>query len=296
MIVLPDGDLRAAIEPLRERWDPVMAAGIQAHVTVVYPEEVTDEALLLRRMRDEVTTLRSMPLDARRVLGVDDGRGGVLLTVTDRTGALTALKSRLVSAPFHNSEFPLHATIAHPRTSDRGAEAFAALASDPIAGSVLVPELCWTETGVESGVTHVLERFELAPARVQVVAAVLRRDNRVLLGHRSPRRASFPNLWDLPGGHVEPGEHAADSLRRELLEELGIGVPSLPDVPTLVVSDDTFDVDLAIWFLDEWEGEPVNAAPEEHDEIAWCTATDWSTRPLAHPAYLHLLEEALRRG
>ncbi len=293
MLMLPDGDLRRAVEPWRERWDPVMATGIPAHVTVVYPEEVDDEARLLDRVRHEVATQRSIPLDARLVLGIDGGKGGVLLTVTDRTGALTALKARLVAAPFHNSEFPLHATIVHPRTSERGEAAFAALAGNPIAGSVIVRELCWTESDPGAGTTTVLERFELAPPRTQVVAGVLRRDNRVLFGHRCPRRASFPNTWDLPGGHVEPDEHAAVSLTRELHEELGIRVRSLPDTPTVVVSDDSFDVDLAIWFIDDWDGEAVNAAPEEHDEIAWCTSTDWSTRPLAHPAYLHLLAESL---
>ena len=91
-------------------------------------------------------------------------------------------------------------------------------------------------------------------------------------------------------------EHAAISVTRELHEELGIVVPSLPDAPTLVVSDDKLDIDLSIWCIDAWEGEPANTAPDEHDEIAWCSAAEWSTRPLAHPAYLHLLEDALRAG
>ncbi len=31
-----------------------------------------------------------------------------------------------------------------------------------------------------------------------------------------------PNVWDLPGGHVDTGERRMDALVRELGEELGI--------------------------------------------------------------------------
>ena len=36
-----------------------------------------------------------------------------------------------------------------------------------------------------------------------VVAGVLIRDGHVLLCHRSPAREWYPDVWDLPGGHVE---------------------------------------------------------------------------------------------
>jgi len=292
-VVVPDGPIRAPIEALRTQWDPVMAAGVPAHVSVVYPEEITDEVLLLERATAATVGLRSFPLDIRGVVSAEESRG-VFLGVTDRTGVLADLKARLVAPPFVSSGYPLHVTIVHPRTSDRGPQAFAALASDPISGSVTVTELAWTETS--SAGMRVLRRFPLAPPRVQVVAAVLRREDRVLLGHRSPGRVSFPDTWDLPGGHVEPGEHAAQALARELHEELGIIVADLPDQPTTVISDDAFDVDLSIWVLDAWNGEPVNVAPDEHDTIEWCGSADWSTRPLADPRYVALLDDLMPRA
>ena len=39
-----------------------------------------------------------------------------------------------------------------------------------------------------------------------MVAGVLVRGTEVLLGHRSPGRRWYPDVWDLPGGHVEPGD------------------------------------------------------------------------------------------
>jgi len=218
----------------------------------------------------------------------------VFLQVHDRTGALTALTRDLLAPPFRASTIPFHVTIVHPRTSDRGPEAVAALAAGAPAGSVMAAELVWTATTPDAH--RVDARFGLAPPRVQQVGAVLRRGGEILLCHRSPHRASFPDVWDVPGGHVEPGERGAAALARELDEELGIGVADLPDLPTRVIRDDALDIDLAIWFVDEWRGEPRNIAPEEHDRIAWLTRSEWETRPLADPRYLPLLAAAVTRS
>ena len=78
-------------------------------------------------------------------------RAGSSFGVSDRTGALTALKQRLLAPPFVSLGYPLHVTIVHPRTSDRGPAAFAELESDPISGSVTVTELAWTETSPRRG-------------------------------------------------------------------------------------------------------------------------------------------------
>ena len=59
--------------------------------------------------------------------------------------------------------------------------------------------------------------FDLAGARFQMRAvAIIRRDGHVLM-----HRATHEQFWSLPGGRVEFGETAAETLERELLEELG---------------------------------------------------------------------------
>lgn len=44
---------------------------------------------------------------------------------------------------------------------------------------------------------------------------------RILVLRRAPDLAFLPSYWDLPGGHVEPGESLGAALRREILEETG---------------------------------------------------------------------------
>lgn len=56
---------------------------------------------------------------------------------------------------------------------------------------------------------------------VQVVAAILERDGKVLVGQRTAGQ-SHPLKWEFPGGKVEPGETPAQAVARELEEELGI--------------------------------------------------------------------------
>ncbi len=58
--------------------------------------------------------------------------------------------------------------------------------------------------------------------RIKAGTAVFRGD-RILLLHRSPE-ASNPDLWDLPGGHVEIGETLERAARRETREETGLNV------------------------------------------------------------------------
>lgn len=54
---------------------------------------------------------------------------------------------------------------------------------------------------------------------VRVVAAVIEREGRYLVTQRRPT-AVLPNLWEFPGGKVEPGETDALALRREIKERL----------------------------------------------------------------------------
>jgi 8-oxo-dGTP pyrophosphatase MutT (NUDIX family) len=127
--------------------------------------------------------------------------------------------------------------------------------------------------------------------KARIVTAVLRDGNRVLLCHRSPRRRLCPGVWDLPGGHVEPGELPGAALARELREELGIGITAPPGPPVQEVNGEMFD--MQIWLIETWTGSPVNAAPDEHDVIAWFTGDALGELSLAHDSYLAIFSKVL---
>jgi len=123
-----------------------------------------------------------------------------------------------------------------------------------------------------------------------IVAAVLVRDGRVLLCLRSPQRRWSPCLWDLPGGHVEPGESDPVALARELGEELGVTVaPAAIAATRPEVRIIDHEVDMRVWVVRNWTGDAANAAPEEHDAVGWFAPTEVQNLSLAHPEYRALL-------
>ena len=126
----------------------------------------------------------------------------------------------------------------------------------------------------------------------RIVAGAMIKDGRILLCHRSPNRRWYPDVWDLPGGHVESGETSTEALKRELLEELGVSVHSLSRHPLDRVH--TPEVEMDIWPVTDWHGTPANLVPDEHDAIAWFAAEDLTTLEMAHHSYLALLGTALR--
>lgn len=126
-----------------------------------------------------------------------------------------------------------------------------------------------------------------------IAVAALLRDGRLLLAHRHPERRWYPDCWDLVGGHVEPGETAEEAVVRECGEELGVRVLDPRPIP-LTFTDPT--IDMHAFAVERWEGEPVNAALEEHDGLRWFTADELPELRLADAASLPDLLRLLPGG
>jgi 8-oxo-dGTP pyrophosphatase MutT (NUDIX family) len=126
-----------------------------------------------------------------------------------------------------------------------------------------------------------------------VVAVILLRAGQVLLCHRSPERRWYPDVWDLPGGHVLPGEHPEDALRREVAEELGAELGGTEGGPVLRQVDPQAGLDLTVWVSRHWRGSITNLQPEEHDAIGWFGKDQIGELALADPSYPGLLRDLL---
>jgi 8-oxo-dGTP diphosphatase len=120
------------------------------------------------------------------------------------------------------------------------------------------------------------------PPMHEIVTGALVREGRVLLVHRSPNRRAYPDVWDLPGGHVEPGETELTALTREMEEELGVQIAagSASHLCRLDAGGGENSIRLSAWLIGEWEGTPTNLAPDEHDDIGWFRPEELP--PLAH--------------
>jgi 8-oxo-dGTP diphosphatase len=128
-------------------------------------------------------------------------------------------------------------------------------------------------------------------AKTPIAVAALVRNGLVLLVHRHPSRRWYPDCWDLVGGHVESGELPHQAVSRECLEELCVHVYDPRPIP-MTVSDPSLD--MHAFLITRWAGEPVNAAPEEHDDLRWFRPSDLPDLEIAHPASLSSILSAVQ--
>ncbi len=109
------------------------------------------------------------------------------------------------------------------------------------------------------------------PALRFVAAALIVRDDEVLIGQRRPNQP-MALLWEFPGGKIEPGESPQQALARELQEELGIQA----NVGAKVIHirhnyRHGGAVDLQFFAVREFEGEIRN---QIYEQIRWVKLGD----------------------
>jgi 8-oxo-dGTP pyrophosphatase MutT (NUDIX family) len=106
--------------------------------------------------------------------------------------------------------------------------------------------------------------------------------------YTEPAARAYPDLWDVPGGHLELDESELQALTREMHEELGVRIAaeSAVRLGRLRSGDGEGAVHVSSWLIGEWEGGPVNIATAEHDEIRWVRMEDLTSLPLAHEGFV----------
>jgi 8-oxo-dGTP diphosphatase len=104
--------------------------------------------------------------------------------------------------------------------------------------------------------------------RQVVVGAAIVRDGRVLAARRTAP-ASAAGRWEFPGGKVEPGETEADSLVREVEEELSLLIRVESWLAGAEQLGEHYLLKVALAAIEA--GEPT---PTEHDEVRWLAADE----------------------
>jgi mutator protein MutT len=105
---------------------------------------------------------------------------------------------------------------------------------------------------------------------ISVAAAIIRRNQQLLLTRRKAD-VHLPNLWEFPGGKVEPGESLRAALQRELREELGIHADVLDEFYATTHHYPSRSVDLHFFNCTIIDGEPRAI---EVAEFRWVNCTD----------------------
>jgi len=101
--------------------------------------------------------------------------------------------------------------------------------------------------------------------RVDVVAAVIERNGRVLICQRKGGRHA--HKWEFPGGKVERGESPTDALKRELREELAMDAKIGERIDRIQVQYGNGPlISLEFYHVTEFSGEPVNL---QFEQMVW---------------------------
>lgn len=141
---------------------------------------------------------------------------------------------------------------------------------DPLEQEHIAATLAWIRAGAplwrmtkpDVPPQHLVSYFVLLDADRQQV---------LLVDHKNAR------LWLPPGGHVEPHEHPATTVIRELREELGISAPFLFAGPLFVtvtrtVGVDAGHTDVSLWYVLRGDSaQPLTYDPAEFHAIQWFT-------------------------
>jgi len=106
---------------------------------------------------------------------------------------------------------------------------------------------------------------------IEVAAGIIRDGcGRILIARRRPGKAQA-GFWEFPGGKLEPGETAEECLKRELLEEMGIGIR-----PTALfgVHEHDYGAFLIRLIAVEAEFAAGEITLTDHDDYHWAEAAE----------------------
>lgn len=105
------------------------------------------------------------------------------------------------------------------------------------------------------------------PYKLIGVGVIWNHQGQILIDRRRPE-GLLGGLWEFPGGKIELGETIEDCIKREIKEELGIGIEVGEHLITIDHTYTHLRVSLTVHHCRYLTGDPM---PIECDEIRWVT-------------------------
>jgi|SRR6185312_346518 len=106
---------------------------------------------------------------------------------------------------------------------------------------------------------------------IAVVAGIICNAQREILIALRPQHVPQGDLWEFPGGKIEPTETPFIALQRELQEEVGIQVIHAKPFMQIHHAYPERNVDLDVWWVEEFVGVPHGV---EGQEVRWVRPVD----------------------
>ena len=144
-----------------------------------------------------------------------------------------------------------------------------------------------------------------------VVTAIVVKDGKYLITRRSPLKKRFGGMWTVPGGKLETSDYVnlpkdtkdywynvlEQVLRREVKEEVGLGIKNIEYVTSLATIHADGAPSLVISYMADWESGDVRLQESETDQFAWVSLAEAKSHDLLDGIYDELkMAEVRRKG
>lgn len=113
---------------------------------------------------------------------------------------------------------------------------------------------------------------------ILVVAALIKKDNNVLIARRSTGDENVLGKWEFPGGKVEPNETEEHAIEREIKEEFELDIKANKYITNNVCEYPTKIVDLRLYECEYVSGE---FKLHDHSEYKWVNINELLNYDLA---------------
>jgi 8-oxo-dGTP diphosphatase len=132
-----------------------------------------------------------------------------------------------------------------------------------------------------------------------VITAIIVKEGKYLITRRALTKKRFPGMWTVPGGKLETSDYInlpkdtkdywynvlEQVLRREVKEEVGLGIKNIEYVTSLATIHADDAPSLVISCVADWESGEVALQKEETDQFAWVSLEEAKTYELLDGIY-----------